>query len=52
MNTFEQVSIDGHQMLLARGGPGVRGPLYSEVQCVMGNGHMVQPRCEQTDRND
>ena len=37
MNKFEQVFIDGHQMLL--GG----GTLYSEVQCIMGNGHMGTP---------
>ena len=65
MNKFEQVSSDGHQMLLIRKGSrcteksgggggflhsevprrgdGWRGgclALYSEVQCIMGNGHM------------
>ena len=49
MNKFEQVSSDRHQMSLAVGlGPGGprgtgeagAGRLYSEVQCIMGNGYM------------
>ena len=43
MNKFEQVSSDYHQMYLA--GLGLRQGdsglgLYSEVQCIKGNGHM------------
>ena len=56
VNKFEQVSSDDHQMSLVEGwrvpclmlrglGPegarAMRGAsLYSEVQCIMGNGHM------------
>ena len=48
MNKFEQVSSDGHQMSQAGGrvwgGGNVWYPgwtdLYSEVQCIMGNGHI------------
>ena len=29
----------------------MRGTLYSEVQCIMGNGHMGAPAYEQTDRH-
>ena len=39
MNKLEQVSSDGHRMSLAEG----RGSLYSEVECIMGNGHMGPP---------
>ena len=44
----EQVSSDGHQMLLVGGGAGVPclmswGGLYSEVQCIMGNGDPPAP---------
>ena len=60
VNKLEQVSIDGHQMslavvglgvpcLMSGGGPGSGGGrtgLYSEVQCIMDNGHIVTP-CEQ-----
>ena len=58
MNRFEQVSSDGHQMLLAgqqlgtgpvgvpcfwgEGVP-ILGGLYSEVQCIIGNGYMGSP---------
>ena len=49
-NKFEQVSSHGHLMSLADGYPCLmsreRGrcvPLYSEVQCIMDNGHMVNP---------
>ena len=45
MNKFEQVSSDGHQMSLA-GGAWLGGGLYSEVKCIMGNGHMGPPRAE------
>ena len=44
VNTFEQVSRDGQQMSLGEGaGPSdIQGSggerLYSEVQCIMGNG--------------
>ena len=41
MNKFEQVSSDGHQM--SRGGVGWDRGLHSEVQCIMGNGHMGTP---------
>ena len=51
---FEQVSSDSNQMLLASGRAGVGGSLcpmcggggvgvYSEVQCIMGHGHMGPP---------
>ena len=56
VNKFEQVSNDGHQVSLVEGVAGQRGGpmsnvqgtrtaatvrgLYSEVQCIMGNGHM------------
>ena len=51
MNKFEQVSSDDRQMLLTggmSGGGGVKVPslvsggwgLYSEVQCIVGNGHL------------
>ena len=48
VNKFEQVSSDGHKMSLA-GRPHVwkggveSGILYSEVQCIMGNGHLGPP---------
>ena len=49
MNKFEQVSSDHHQMPLA-GGPGlisrgdkVGGGLYKEIQCIVGNPHMLPP---------
>ena len=47
MNKFEQVFSDGHQMSLAK------GSLCSEVQCIMGNGHMGSPFPvdRQTDRH-
>ena len=38
MSNFEHVSSNGHQMSLAGGLGG--GGLYSEVQCIMVNGHM------------
>ena len=63
MNKFEQVSSDGHQMPLAGTGlgwgipcldgvpgPGLRGSLYSEVQCIVCNGDMGSPS-GQTDRH-
>ena len=40
VNQFEQVSSLGHQMSLAGIRPLYRGGLYSEVQCILGNGHM------------
>ena len=46
VNKFEQVSSLGHMMSVARGvglerrGADGWGFLYSEVQCIMGNGHM------------
>ena len=46
VNKFEQVSSNGHQMSVARGGrdPSSKVPcgggLYSEVQCIMSNCHM------------
>ena len=51
MNKFEQVSIDGAKMSLAvsraavEGGPmsDVWKALWSEVQCIMANGHMGTP---------
>ena len=54
MSMFEQVSSLGYQMSLAVDpctGGGVRGlgpkpgggPLYGEIQCIMGNGHMCLP---------
>ena len=40
-NKFQHVPSDGHQMSLAgRAGALI---LYSEVQCIMGNGHMGTP---------
>ena len=42
-NTFEQVSSDGHHMSLA-------GAMYSEVQCIMGNGNMVTPPVDRQTR--
>ena len=60
MNKFEQVPSVGHQMSLA-GGPMSHGgipclgerirALYSEVECIMGNGDMGTP-CEQTDTTE
>ena len=64
MNEFEQVFSDRHWMSTAGvvstqlpcpGGtqapcPG-EGGLYSEVQCIMGNGHMGSP-CGQTDARE
>ena len=52
MNKFEQVSSDGHQISLAGGSRfdvqwGM--VLYSEVQCIMGNGHMGSTANGQTD---
>ena len=45
VNKFGEVSNDGHQISVA----GEQGALYSEVQCIMGNGHMgIRPHC--TDR--
>ena len=52
MNKFEQASSNGHQMSLAgaggtmseRGGAWAgAGGLYSEVPCIMGNGHIKTP---------
>ena len=53
VNKFEQVSSGGHQMSLAEWVPCLmskvpclksRGwALYSEVQCILGNGHMGTP---------
>ena len=57
MNKFEEVPTEGHQIPLAgsriagRVGPGGvshaevggDGGLYSEAQCIMGNGHMLTP---------
>ena len=55
VNKFEQVFNDGHQMsLVGEGKKTVRSHvggglgsgqmgLYSEVQCIMGNGHMGPP---------
>ena len=54
MNKVEQVSNDGHQMSLASGVhevPSWGGGLYSEFQCIMGNGHMGTPRV-QTDMTE
>ena len=54
MNKFEQVSGPDHQMPVAgsrTGGPNIPCPgrdMYSEVQCIMGNGQMG-PSC--TDRH-
>ena len=61
MNKFEEVSSDGHKMPLAGAwgrGPHVPcleedgwGELYSEVQCIMVNGHMgIPPPNRMTDR--
>ena len=60
MNKFEKVFSDGHQMSLTGGGAG--GPMsgervgtwYSEVQCIMGNGHIGLPwsLCQQTDMTE
>ena len=64
VNKLEQVSSDGHQMSLVEGkwGPcpvrsmsgGGLGFLYSEIQCIMGNGHMGPlPHVDRiTDRHD
>ena len=41
MNKIEQVTSDGHQMSL--GGVGWDWGLHSEVQGIMGNGHMGTP---------
>ena len=61
VNKFEQVSSNSHQMSLAGDRAGVGGPmsdahgaglgvgLYSEVQCIMGNGHMGTSMKKQTD---
>ena len=56
MNKFEQVSSDGHQMSLTAGQGQGLGPMsyvqwdrvraggqYSEVQCIMGTGHIRSP---------
>ena len=49
VNKFEQVSGYDHLMSLAGGSPdlmsreGEEGTLYSEVQCITGNGHMGTP---------
>ena len=55
VNKFEQVSSGGHQMSLVGQGSGLGatevgpqvscwgGGLYNEVQCIMGNGHMLPP---------
>ena len=56
MNTFEQVSSDDHQMSLTASQGQVWGPMcyvqrgrvraggqYSEVQCIMGTGHIRTP---------
>ena len=56
MNKFEQVSSDGHQMSLTAGQSQGWGPMsyvqegrdraggqYSEVQCIMGTGHIRTP---------
>ena len=57
VNKFEQVSSEGHQISLAGPLSDVRaggGGLYSEVQCIMGNGHMESPLPEnrKMDRHD
>ena len=57
VNKFEQVSSDDHQRSVAGGvgscllsGGGVR---YSDVQYIMGNGHMGPlPHCGQTDARE
>ena len=61
ISKFKKVSNDDHQMSLADGGQGLGVPclmswgglglraLYSQVQCIMGNGHMGTP-CKQADR--
>ena len=67
MNKFEQVCSDGHQMSQAGGlglqgvpylmsgwggvGWGVEGALYSEVQCIICNGHTGIPVKTLTCRN-
>ena len=43
VNQLEQVSSLGHQMSLAGVRLLYRGGLYSEVQCILGNGHMGTP---------
>ena len=56
MNKLKQVSSDHHQMSLAGGprsdvqGQG-EGALYSEVQCIIGNGHMAMDRQTHTYEN-
>ena len=40
---FEQVFSDGHKMSQARGPVSGVGTLYSEIQCIMSNGHMGPP---------
>ena len=30
----------------------LRGGMYSEVQCIMGNGHTWTPPCEKTDTSE
>ena len=65
VNTFEQAFNHTHQMSLAGGKPGsgpgggctvmykVQRSLYSEVQCIMVNGHMSQlDPCKQTDTTE
>ena len=57
MDKFEQVSSDYHQVSLAEGlvsglrvpMSDVQGSLYSEVQCIMSNGHIASPQ-KQNDR--
>ena len=60
VNKFEQVSSDGHRMSPAEAGAwgcqgwdwgGGAAGLYSEVQCIMSNGHMGPLPHEQTDRH-
>ena len=46
VNKFEQDSSEDNKMPVAGG-----GALYSEVQCIMGNGHMKPAPDEQTDEN-
>ena len=50
VNKSEEVSSLGHQMSL-RGGALYGGGLYSEVECIMGNGHMGPPMNRQTDKH-
>ena len=50
VNKFEQVSSNGHQMSLGvRGSHIWGGDLYSEVQIIIGNGHMGPPIDKLTD---